>query len=64
MLVRDTTGRLHIISRKDCKHDLDYYQKLVKIRSGYTQYYKSINNLNYYKGLYNRRNKLNMEYAL
>jgi hypothetical protein len=30
----------------------------------YTQYYKSINNLNYYKGLYKRRNKLNMEYAL
>jgi hypothetical protein len=30
----------------------------------YTQYYKSNNNLNYYKGLYKHRNKLNMEYAL
>jgi hypothetical protein len=42
MLVRDITGRLHIISRKDCKNDADYYQKLVKIRSEYKQHYKSI----------------------
>jgi hypothetical protein len=42
MLVRDITGRLHIVSRKDCKNDADYYYKLVKIRSEFTQYYKSI----------------------
>ena len=42
MLVRDITGRLHIVSRKDCKNDADYYQKLVKIRSEYIQNYKSI----------------------
>jgi len=30
----------------------------------YTQYYKSINNLNYYKGLYKDRNKFNMNFAL
>ncbi len=30
----------------------------------YTQYYKANNNLNYYKGLYKHRNRLNMEYAL
>jgi hypothetical protein len=42
MLVRDITGRLHIVSRKDCKNDADYYQKLVKIRSEYIQHYKSV----------------------
>ena len=41
MLVRDISGRLHIVSRKDCKNDIDYYHKLVKIRSEFTQYYKS-----------------------
>jgi hypothetical protein len=30
----------------------------------YTQYYKPYNNLMNYTGLYNRRNKINMEYAL
>jgi hypothetical protein len=42
MLVRDITGRLHIISRKDCKNDSDYYQKIVKIRAEFVQQYKSI----------------------
>jgi len=42
MLVRDISGRLHIVSRKDCKNDSDYYHKLFKIRSEFTQYYKSI----------------------
>jgi hypothetical protein len=42
MLVRDISGRLHIVSRKDCKNDSDYYHKLVKIRSEFTQYYKSV----------------------
>jgi hypothetical protein len=42
MLVRDISGRLHIVSRKECKNDADYYQKLVKIRSEYIQHYKSV----------------------
>jgi len=42
MLVRDISGRLHIVSRKDCKHDLDYYQKLIKIRSEYMKHYKTV----------------------
>ncbi len=42
MLVRDINGRLHIVSRNECKNDRDYYQKLVKIRSEYTKYYKSV----------------------
>jgi hypothetical protein len=42
MLVRDITGRLHIISRKDCKNDFDYYQKIAKIRSEFVQQYKSV----------------------
>lgn len=44
MLVRDISGRLHIVSRKDCKNDTDYYHKLVKIRSEFEQYYKSVIN--------------------
>jgi len=42
MLVRDINGRLHIVSRNECKNDRDYYQKLVKVRSEYTKYYKSV----------------------
>jgi hypothetical protein len=42
MLVRDINGRLHIVSRNECKNDKDYYQKLVKLRSEYTKYYKSV----------------------
>ena len=42
MLVRDISGRLHIINRKDCKNDVDYYQKLLKIKLEHVQYYKSI----------------------
>ena len=41
MLVRDISGRLHIVSRKDCKNDSDYYHKLFKIKTEFTQYYKS-----------------------
>jgi hypothetical protein len=44
MLARDISGRLHIVSRKNCKNDSDYYHKLVKIRSEFTQYYTSIQN--------------------
>ena len=46
MLVRDIHGRLHIISRKDCKNDADYYQRLLKIRLEYTKYYKSVTQIN------------------
>ncbi len=42
MLVRDINGRLHIVSRNECKNDKNYYQKLVKLRSEYTKYYKSV----------------------
>ena len=42
MLVRDVNGQINIISRKDCKDDRDYYQKLVKIRSEYAKKYKTI----------------------
>ena len=42
MLIRDITGRLHIISRKDCKNDADYYQKILKIRTEFLEHYKSI----------------------
>jgi hypothetical protein len=42
MLIRDITGRLHIISRKDCKNDLDYYQKILKIRAEFVEQYKSV----------------------
>ena len=42
MLVRDINGRLHIICRKDCKNDTDYYQKLLKIRTEYINHYKSV----------------------
>jgi len=42
MLVRDISGRLNIINRKDCKNDADYYQKIYKIRLDYVKYYKSV----------------------
>ena len=42
MLVRDINGRLHIINRNDYKDDKDFYQKILKIRSEYTKYYKSV----------------------
>jgi hypothetical protein len=42
MLVRDISGRLHIVSRKDCKNDSEYYHKLIKIKSEFAQHYKSV----------------------
>lgn len=51
MLVRDIQGRLHIISRKDCKNDADYYQKLLKIRTEYTTQYRSVTNVTNVKDL-------------
>jgi len=46
MLVRDVNGRLHIISRKECKNDVDYYQKILKIRLEYINNYKSVLKVN------------------
>jgi hypothetical protein len=46
MLVRDISGRLNIINRKDCKNDADYYQKLLKIRTEYIGHYKSVIDIN------------------
>jgi hypothetical protein len=42
MLVRDSEGRLIIISRKDCKNENVYNEKLYNIRLDYTKKYKSI----------------------
>jgi hypothetical protein len=35
MIVRDCNGKLCIISRKKCKNDVVYYQKLYDIRLEY-----------------------------
>ena len=51
MLVRDINGRLHIISRKDCKNDTDYYQKLLKIKTEYITHYRSVVNITNVKNL-------------
>jgi hypothetical protein len=42
MLVRDSEGRLVIISRKDCKNESVYNEKLYNIRLNYTKKYKSV----------------------
>ena len=42
MLVRDSDGRLVIISRKDCKNESVYNEKLYNIRLNYTKKYKSV----------------------
>ena len=42
MLVRDSEGRLIIISRKDCKTEKVYNEKLYKIRLNYTNKFKSV----------------------
>jgi hypothetical protein len=35
-------SNIHIINRADCKNDIVYYQKIYKIKLGYTKKYKSI----------------------
>ena len=40
MIVRDVDGNLIVINRSQCKDDVDYYQKLHKIRCKYTERYK------------------------
>jgi hypothetical protein len=42
MLVRDADGKLNIISRKKCKNETDYNEKLYKIRYLYMTKYKSV----------------------
>jgi hypothetical protein len=42
MLVRDSEGRLIIVSRAECKNENAYYEKLYNIRLGYTKKYKSV----------------------
>lgn len=41
MIVRDSNGKLCIISRKKCKNDVSYYQKLYDIRLEYDKKYPS-----------------------
>ena len=42
MLLRNVNERLQIISRKDCKSEVAYNQKLFKVRFEYMQKYKSV----------------------
>jgi len=42
MLVRDSEGRLVIVSRKDCKNESVYNEKLYNIRLNYKKKYKSV----------------------
>lgn len=42
MLVRDSEGSLVIVSRKDCKNESIYNEKLYNIRLNYTKKYKSV----------------------
>ena len=42
MLVRDADGKLNIISRKQCKNETVYNEKLFNIRYNYLSKYKSV----------------------
>ena len=42
MLVRDVDGQLVLISRKDCKNEAVYNEKLYNVKLEYTKKYKSI----------------------
>jgi hypothetical protein len=42
MIMRDVDGNIHIINRTDCKNDIVYYEKIYKIKLGYTKKFKSI----------------------
>lgn len=42
MLVRDSEGKIIIISRKDCKNETVYNEKIYNIRLSYTKKYKSV----------------------
>lgn len=42
MLVRDAYGKLNIVSRKQCKNEIVYNEKLYNIRYTYMTKYKSV----------------------
>ena len=42
MLVRDSEGRIIIVSRKDSKNESVYNEKIYNIRLNYTKKYKSV----------------------
>jgi hypothetical protein len=42
MLVRDADGKIHIISRKQCKNETVYNEKLFNIRNTFVSKYKNI----------------------
>jgi hypothetical protein len=42
MLVRDSEGRLVIISRKDCKNERSYNDKIFNIRLNYLKKFKNV----------------------
>jgi hypothetical protein len=42
MLVRDVDGQLVLISRKDCKTEAVYNEKLYNVRVEYTKKFKNI----------------------
>lgn len=41
MIIRDCYGKLCIISRKTCKNDISYYEKLYNLRLAYGKKYKN-----------------------
>jgi hypothetical protein len=42
MLIRDSNGKIHIISRKACKNEHVYNKKIFDIKYHYTRKYASI----------------------
>ena len=42
MLVRDADGKLNIVSRKQCKNEIVYNEKLYNIRYTYMKKYKNV----------------------
>ena len=42
MLVRDADGKLNIVSRKQCKNETVYNEKIYNIRYSYMIKYKSV----------------------
>jgi hypothetical protein len=42
MLVRDADGKLNIVSRKQCKNETIYNEKIYNIRYSYMIKYKSV----------------------
>jgi len=41
MIIRDCYGKLCIISRKTCKNDISYYEKLFNFKFAYKKKYKN-----------------------